>query len=101
MAEDKNIIPQNHPVLIEGINNMIRRGFDKEEVVRVTGALPETVDKHWQRHLKGNLQKTEPREENQDTGSYSVVSHVVPSPAKKRKGWPKGKKRGKRIQTAE
>lgn len=42
----------HHPLMIEAIKKAAERGFDKDTIVRVTGARYETVDKYYQQ-VKG------------------------------------------------
>jgi hypothetical protein len=37
---------QQHPAMVSGINNMIRQGYSKDAICRITGAAPETVEHH-------------------------------------------------------
>lgn len=35
----------NHPRLLEGIDNLIKKGYGNEQIVKVTGAEPFQIDK--------------------------------------------------------
>ena len=35
-----------HPSIVNAINTMITKGFDKQKIVEITGASPHTVDAH-------------------------------------------------------
>lgn len=48
MPEIKYGVDAQHPALVNGINNMITRGYTKDTICRITGAPPEVVDHHIQ-----------------------------------------------------
>ena len=46
MSEMKWGVDSDHPAIVNGINNMITKGFGKEAIVQIIGCPPEVVDKH-------------------------------------------------------
>lgn len=52
------VVDTENPQLVSAINNMIKDGYEKDTICRITGAPPEVVEHHQRRNEKNKPERT-------------------------------------------